>query len=203
MGEFFRVKASTAQALVKEIGPFYRERDGTSLVDFEFKLSTLIGKSMMVLHIVVGRGRPQVHLQEQILMLLHFVAHKGKYGLLSDKFGITRSCYFTCIEEMMAIVTQDLLGKHIFWPNSDRQKEMCDYYKQRYGFLGVIGAIDGTHVTISKPPGMQFSEDYFSVQKKMYTMLLQVCSVSSYKILDPRKWRCKNSGPPHHSVHSV
>ncbi len=156
MGEFFRVKASTAQALVKEIGPFYRERDGTSLVDFEFKLSTLIGKSMMVLHIVVGRGRPQVHLQEQILMLLHFVAHKGKYGLLSDKFGITRSCYFTCIEEMMAIVTQDLLGKHIFWPNSDRQKEMCDYYKQRYGFLGVIGAIDGTHVTISKPPGMQF-----------------------------------------------
>ena len=26
--EFFRVKASTAQALVEEIGPFFRKRDG-------------------------------------------------------------------------------------------------------------------------------------------------------------------------------
>ncbi len=74
----------------------------------------------------------------------------------------------------MAIVAQDLLRSHIFWPKCDWQKEMCDYYHQRYGFPGVIGAIDGTHVTISKPPGVQFSEDYFSVRKKMYTMLLQV-----------------------------
>ncbi len=35
--EFFHVKASTAQALVEEIGPFYRQRDGTcffATVDF-------------------------------------------------------------------------------------------------------------------------------------------------------------------------
>ncbi len=80
---------------------------------------------------------------------------------------------------------------------------MCDYYKQRYGFPGVISAMDGTHVMISKPPGMQFSKDYFSVWKKMYTMLLQVCSVLLYKILDPwqcsmcaPKLSCKNSGAP-------
>ncbi len=113
--------------------------------------------------ILSGRGRPQVHLQDQVLMLLHFVAHKGKYGLLSDKFGVTRSCYFVCIEEMLNIITQDLLRKHIFWPSADRQKEISDYYYQQYGFPGVVGAIDGTHVTISKPPGAQFSEDYFSV----------------------------------------
>ena len=158
--------------------------ESTSLFD-NLKVSMLSSQITMVVHVFVGRGRPQVHLQEQVLMLLHFVAHKGKYSLLSDKFSITQSCYFTCIEEMLGIITQDLLGKHIFWPNCDRQKEMSDYYKQRYGFPGVIGAIDGTHVMISKPPGMQFSEDYFSVRKKMYTMLLQVCSVSSYKILDP------------------
>ncbi len=117
--EFFHMKASTAQALVEEIRPFYRQHNGTSLFDSDFKLSMLTVKIMMVVHVFVGRGRPQVHLQEQVLMLLHFVAYKGKYGLLFDKFGITRSCYFTCIEEMMAIVTQDLLGKHIVWPNCD------------------------------------------------------------------------------------
>ena len=116
-------------------------------------------------------------------MLLHFVAHKGKYGLLSDKFGITQSCYFTCIDELMGIVSQNLLQKHIFWPSPERQKEISDYYHQRFAFPGVIGAIDGTHVTISKPPGFQFSEDYFSVRKKMYTMLLQVCPKAKCFIL--------------------
>ncbi len=58
---------------------------------------------------LVGSGRPQVHLQEQVLMLLHFVAHRGKYGLLADKFGFTRSCYFSCIEEMIGIVCDNLL----------------------------------------------------------------------------------------------
>ena len=115
-------------------------------------------------------------------MLLHFVAHRGKYGLLADKFGFTRSCYFSCVEEMLGIVTGNLLRKHIVWPTCERQKEMSDYYNQRFSFPGVIGAIDGMHITISKPPAGQFLEDYFSVRKKMYTMLLQVCRT---KILDP------------------
>ncbi len=177
--EFFRVKSSTAQALVEEIGPFFRKRDGS----FESKLWFYVAVVMTCTSAchkpcgcvcLSGRGRPQVHLQDQILMLLHFVAHKGKYGLLSNKFGITRSCYFNCVEEMTLIVTGDLLRKHIYWPCSERQKEIADYYMQRFGFPGVIGSVDGTHITISKPPGEQFSEDYFSVRKKMYTMLLQV-----------------------------
>ncbi len=136
-----------------------------------------------------------MHLQDQILMLLHFVAHKGKYGLLSNKFGITRSCYFNCVEEMSQIVTGDLLRRHIFWPCSERQKEISDYYMQRFGFPGVIGSVDGTHISISKPPGEQFSEDYFSVRKKMYTMLLQVWIP---KILDP--FGCEKRVPPLSSI---
>ena len=155
----------------------------------------LVERSSFRVNCFSGRGRPQVHLQEQVLMLLHFVAHRGKYGLLADKFGFTRSCYFACVEEMISIITEDLLQRNIFWPNSERQKEMSDYYEQRFGFPGVIGAVDGTHITISKPPGLQFSEDYFSVRKKMYTMLLQVGQCVCVK----------NSGPPQspQAVHTI
>ncbi len=115
-----------------------------------------------------------MHLQDQVLMLLHFVAHQGKYGLLSEKFGITRSCYHGCVDSLMEICVESLLAVYIQWPSAERQKECADYFAERYQFPGVVGTIDGTHITIAKPTGDFFPEDYFSVRKKIYTMLLQV-----------------------------
>lgn len=99
-------------------------------------------------------------------MLLHFVAHQGKYGLLSEKFGITRSCYHRCVESLMDICVESLLQQYVQWLGSEHQKECVDYFAEQYKFPGVVGAIDGTHITIAKPPGEFFPEDYFSVRKK-------------------------------------
>ncbi len=107
-------------------------------------------------------------------MLLHFVAHHGKYGLLSEKFGVTRSCYHGSVDCLMDICVEHLLPQFVVWPSADWQKECADYFRDRYQFPGVIGAIDGTHIMIAKPLGQFFPEDYFSVRKKIYTMLLQV-----------------------------
>ncbi len=107
-------------------------------------------------------------------MLLHFVAHQGKYGLLSEKFVITRSCYHGCVNDLLDICVQHLLPKYIQWPSVERQKETSDFFRDKFKFSGVIGAIDGTHIGIARPLGEFFTEDYFSIRKKIYTMLLQV-----------------------------
>ncbi len=135
-------------------------------------------------HHVAGRGRTAVHLQDQVLMLLHFVAHQGKYGLLSDRFGILCSCYHRCVDKLLDIILVEALHNFISWPDAHRQKETADCFHAKCGFPRVIGSIDGTHITISRPPGEFFPEDYFSVRKKIYTMLLQVC------------FHCANSPPP-------
>ncbi len=137
---------------------------------------------------IAGRGRSAVHLQDQVLMLLHFVVHRGKYGLLSDRFGLTRSCYHRCVDKLLDIVVHDALYKFISWPDAYRQKESADFFQAKCGFPGVIGSIDGTHIMMSRPPGEFFPEDYFSVRKKIYTMLLQVCSCQLseiFKFTDP------------------
>ena len=131
---------------------------------------------------IAGHGRTAVHLQDQVLMLLHFVAHQGKYGLLSDRFGLTRSCYHRCVDDLLDIIVNQALKKFISWPDVHRQKETADYFQSKFGFPGVVGSIDGTHITIARPPGQFFPADYFSVRKKIYTMLLQVCTS---KNLDP------------------
>ncbi len=82
------------------------------------------------------------------------------------------------MHHMLDIVVEQLLRKFISWPDSERQKETSDYYKSRFKFPGVIGAIDGTHISVSRPPGEFFPEDYFSIRKKIYTMLLQVKIIS-------------------------
>ncbi len=125
-----------------------------------------------------------MHLQDQILILLHFVAHQGKYGLLSDRFGLTRSCYHRCVEELLDIVVGPALRKFISWPDANRQKETADYFNSKYGFPGVVGSIEGTHITMSRPPGKFFPEDYFSVRKKIYNVAAGVCC-QSYKNLPP------------------
>ncbi len=89
-----------------------------------------------------------MHLQDQVLMLLHFVAHQGKYGLLSNRFGLTRSCYHRCVD-LLDIVVHEALQKFISWPDAHRQKETSDYFDSKCGFPGVIGSIDGTHTTIA------------------------------------------------------
>ncbi len=123
---------------------------------------------------LTGRGCSAIELPDQVLMLLHFVAHRGKYGLLSDTFGVSRSSYYASVDHMLQIVVDHLLRKFISWPDVERQKETSDYYESRFKFPGVIGAIDGTHISLSRPPGEFFPKDYFSIRKKIYTMLLQV-----------------------------
>ncbi len=98
---------------------------------------------------IAGRGHRAVHLQDQVLMLLHFVAHQGKYGLLSDRFGLTRSCYHRCVDDLLDIVVNQALKKFISWPDVHRQKETVDYFQSEFGFPGVVRSIDGTHITIA------------------------------------------------------
>ena len=174
--EFFRMSPTTAQRLVETIGPFFAERSGW----FKYRFVHLFEENVWLcvteesMWPFTGRGRTAIHLQDQILMLLHFLAHQGKYGLLSEKFGVTCSCYHGCVDSLLEICVQHLLHRFIQWPSADQQKECSDYFHERYGFPGVVGAINGTHITIAKPPGEFFPEDYFSVRKKIYTMLLQV-----------------------------
>ncbi len=88
-------------------------------------------------------------MQDPVLMLLHFVAHQGKYRLLSDIFGIIHSYYHWCVEELLDIIVLEALHKFISWPDAHRQKETVDCFHAKFGFPGVIGSIDGTHVMIS------------------------------------------------------
>jgi hypothetical protein len=72
-------------------------------------------------------------------------------------------------EMVMAIV---LLKKLISWPMGDRIQFVMIGFKSLCGMSNVMGAIDGTHICITKPIG--FLKDYYYHKTGGYSMVAQV-----------------------------
>ncbi len=136
--------------------------------------------------VCAGRGRPQIPLQEQVLMLLHFVAHKGKYGLLADKFGITRSCYFSSVDELLDIVATDMLrrlsiGRILIF----KRRWLTTFVKDMVSLVSLELSME--HTLASANHLGHNSQKITSVCARSCT---QCCSRCLYaKILDPLTWR--------------
>ncbi len=116
-------------------------------------------------------------MHKQLLMTLHFIAHESKYFQGGDKFGVSRSTMFQRVFAVLFVLANDLLGKFVSWPSAQEQKEVSDYYEDKYSFPGVVGAIDGTHIQISRPPDRFFPQDYFLHRTKRFTMNCQITAV--------------------------
>ncbi len=85
-------------------------------------------------------------------MTLHFLAHESKYFQGADKFGVSRSTMFDRVFAVLCVMAQDLLSKFVQWPSAEEQRETAEFYDDKYAFPGVVGAIDGTHIQIARPP---------------------------------------------------
>ncbi len=114
-------------------------------------------------------------------MTLHFVAHESKYFQGADKFGVSRSTMFDHVYAVLYVLADELLAKFVCWPTAAEQRETAEFYNDKYGFPGVIGAIDGTHIQIARPPDRFFPQDYFSNRTKRFTMNCQITAVQDLK----------------------
>ncbi len=70
---------------------------------------------------------------------------------ITDRFNLSESTIFQIIEELCTVLVEKLMTKYIKWPNSEAQERTSDFFEDAYGFEGVIGCIDGTHIPIHKP----------------------------------------------------
>ena len=77
----------------------------------------------------------------------------------------------------------DMMEDYICFPTTRREMEtIADGFRQRSGFPGVIGAIDGTHVTIPAPRSVHRAA--FINRKGQSSMVVQLICDSSLRFLD-------------------
>ena len=118
-------------------------------------------------HCSGDRGRPPVELREQILLTLWILGNRQCLRSAADRFDVCRA---TAYRVCKAIV-RHLMDEFIKIPSGQKAQEVMEAFEEKKGYLGVIGAIDGTHIPIKAPK--QNLEHYIN-RKGFFSVQLQV-----------------------------
>ena len=111
-------------------------------------------------------------------MLLSFVAHEGgKYFALADRFGVQASTYHDIVLRLIDIICSELLPKFVCWPSAEHQLLMAKHIEDLYGFPGVVGCVDGTHIPIRRPKDDDSPNCYYINRLKNFSLVLQLTAV--------------------------
>ncbi len=150
---FFRVSCTSLQSLQKWIASMCAEKNITGITDQE-------GTG----------GSTQKPLGECLLMLLWFMAGLDKYSSLADCFWHGREHSSCAVQNLLKFINEYLLEKVVVWPTADEQAEIKSMYEELKNFPGVIGMIDGSHITIHQLS--EWGMDYYN-RKDYYSVVLQ------------------------------
>nr|XP_020487137.1 protein ALP1-like [Labrus bergylta] len=116
-----------------------------------------------------SKGLPPVPVTKKVLMFLWYMANQNSFREMSDKFDVSQSSAHRVILEVLNIMCP--MGQHfISWPNSCEKATSADAFQHLCGLSGVIGAIDGCHIRVQRPPVR--GGDYMN-SKSFYSILLQ------------------------------
>ena len=133
--------------------------------------------------------RPHIHRQNtryrhaipvivRVACTLFKLAQGSSMILCSELFAIGISTVSNVVHNTCRAINI-ALRHEISWPTGERQIQIQNEFKFLCGLPGVVGAIDGTHISISKP--RVGPEDYFYFKTHGYTLNCQAV-VDSRKI---------------------
>jgi hypothetical protein len=101
--------------------------------------------------------------------------------IYSEFFAIGKSTVYKVIQEFVRAVNIEFCHELSF-PRGRTMVTYMNDFKQLYGLPPVVGAIDGTHFHIKKPPSSP--EDYFYFKTNGYSIACQAVVDSQKKFLD-------------------
>lgn len=92
------------------------------------------------------------------------------YRSVCTKFDVGRATAWRCVLRVTKALYM-LRNTFIVWPTRQQAEETFTKIEQRYGFPGVIGAVDGTFIKISAPAR---NPEAYICRKNYYAIQLQV-----------------------------
>uniref|UniRef100_A0A8C4FA24 DDE Tnp4 domain-containing protein n=1 Tax=Dicentrarchus labrax TaxID=13489 RepID=A0A8C4FA24_DICLA len=115
------------------------------------------------------QGQPPLPIGKKVLMFLWYMANQNCFRGISDKLNVSLSSAHRAILKVLTIMST--LGQaFVSWHTGCEKRVSATSFQHTSGLEGVIGAIDGCHIRIQRPPIR--GGDYMN-RKSYYSVLLQ------------------------------
>ncbi|XP_060758403.1 uncharacterized protein LOC132901096 [Neoarius graeffei] len=114
-------------------------------------------------------GPARIPVQKKVVMVLWYLANQNCFRELADKFDVSQGAAHNVIMKMLDRICA-IAEHHIVWPNDCQKAVQAALFKRLCGIDGIVGAIDGCHIRIQRPPVR--GGDYLN-RKAYYSVLLQ------------------------------
>lgn len=121
-----------------------------------------------------------VPVEKQLLLFLWFAATQENYIRLGDRFGVGQTTAIKCVDRVSLAIIQNVMPKVLKWPNLQEARKIMQGFSVR-GLRKVIGAIDGSHISIKAPVKNQ--ENYVN-RKGFHSIVLQAVCDHRMKFTD-------------------
>ncbi|XP_066585161.1 uncharacterized protein [Prorops nasuta] len=114
-------------------------------------------------------GRRVITAEWSFLIYLWYMSNTEPLRTIADRFDVSISSVFRVIRRVTSWLLSKLVN-NIKWPSENRINSIKRGFYSKKGLNNCIGAIDGCHIKVEKPP--HNGKDYYN-RKKFYSLNLQ------------------------------
>ncbi|CAF3219914.1 unnamed protein product [Rotaria sp. Silwood2] len=145
--ENFRLERSTFLFLVNHIVPLLKKDDT------KFRLT--------------------ISVEKRICCALYCLGSSSELRTIGNLFGIGKSTVGKILHEFCGIIIEVFFYRIIKFPATDEEiKNTVNGFLDKYNYLMCLGALDGTHISIKPPLGLE--SDYYNYKKFHSIVMLAV-----------------------------
>jgi hypothetical protein len=98
-----------------------------------------------------GMGSVVIPPEERLYIYIWYMATSETYRALACRFGTTDSVVHESVDMVLNAIMKVLTSEVMFPSTLHKCKKIAAKFAVRNGFPNIIGAIDGTHIRITKP----------------------------------------------------
>jgi hypothetical protein len=117
----------------------------------------------------------------RVAVTLFKLTHGASLFVCSEMFAIKKNTFSAVLRETVRAIN-DCLRHEISWPTGEKLQQTQRDFQELCGLLALVGAIDGTHISIAKP--RYRAEDYYYYKSGDYTLNCQAVVDSKKQFLD-------------------
>ncbi|XP_043483538.1 protein ANTAGONIST OF LIKE HETEROCHROMATIN PROTEIN 1-like [Leptopilina heterotoma] len=123
--------------------------------------------------------RPPLPSELRLAIVLHYLAHEDSIDTTAKIFFVGKSTAYEMIRDVSKIIWEVLSPKFLGIKSVEEWQEVAKEYQDTWDFPNCLGAIDGKHVRIVKPP---HSGSAFYNYKKYCSFVLMAACDAKYRL---------------------